>query len=238
MLTLALENITEFINITYGGCYLIILIASLLFKNKKAFIKENITLLSICLLISKIIETAITIREFSIFYNIPISHQTYSDILVGNTWYYFWSGIIINNLMPITILLTPLRKNNYVPILITVCIYFDLSDSLWQFLFSNLIEQSFVCRQYPKNYIYLLAAFSSLLFLAISIIRLGKRELIKRRLTQRRSNAGLSLRVEQFNDLKSENKCFAFSLSLSGTASALGTLAVMPVTQAIQVASP
>jgi hypothetical protein len=43
---------------------------------------------------------------------------------------------------------------------------------------------------------------------------------------------------EQFNHLKSANKCFAFSLSLSGTASALGTLAVMPVTQAIQVASP
>jgi hypothetical protein len=51
------------------------------------------------------------------------------------------------------------------------------------------------------------------------------------------SNAGLSLRAEQFNHLKSANKCFAFSLSLSGTASALGTLAVMPVTQAIQVAS-
>jgi hypothetical protein len=85
--------------------------------------------------------------------------------------------------------------------------------------------------------------------------------------TAQKSNAGLSLRAEQFNHLKSENKCFAFSLSLSGTASALGTLAglifliifvlaecfrfliplrrprrrplaVMPVTQAIQVASP
>jgi len=40
------------------------------------------------------------------------------------------------------------------------------------------------------------------------------------------------------NFLLAENKCYAFSLSLSGTASALGTLAVMPVTQAIQVASP
>ncbi len=29
--------------------------------------------------------------------------------------------------------------------------------------------------------------------------------------------------AEQFNHLKSANKCFAFSLSLSGTASALGT---------------
>jgi len=32
------------------------------------------------------------------------------------------------------------------------------------------------------------------------------------------------LRAEQFNHLKSTNKCYAFSLSLSGTASALGTL--------------
>jgi len=44
--------------------------------------------------------------------------------------------------------------------------------------------------------------------------------------TAQKSNAGLSLRAEQFNHLKSANKCFAFSLSLSGTASALGTLAV------------
>jgi len=42
--------------------------------------------------------------------------------------------------------------------------------------------------------------------------------------TAQKSNAGLSLRAEQFNHLKSANKCFAFSLSLSGTASALGTL--------------
>ena len=42
--------------------------------------------------------------------------------------------------------------------------------------------------------------------------------------TAQKSNAGLSLRAEQFNHLKSENKCNALSLSLSGTASALGTL--------------
>jgi hypothetical protein len=56
--------------------------------------------------------------------------------------------------------------------------------------------------------------------------------------TAQKSNAGLRLRAEQFNHLKSSTKCYALSLSLSGTASALGTLAVMPVTQAIQVASP
>ena len=35
------------------------------------------------------------------------------------------------------------------------------------------------------------------------------------------------LRAEQFNHLKSKNKCYAFSLSLSGTASALGTLGLI-----------
>jgi hypothetical protein len=45
--------------------------------------------------------------------------------------------------------------------------------------------------------------------------------------TAQKSNAGLSLRAEQFNHLRSANKCFAFSISLSGTASALGTLAVI-----------
>jgi hypothetical protein len=42
--------------------------------------------------------------------------------------------------------------------------------------------------------------------------------------TAQKSNAGLCLRAEQFNHLKSANKCYAFSLSLSGTAFALGTL--------------
>jgi hypothetical protein len=37
-------------------------------------------------------------------------------------------------------------------------------------------------------------------------------------------NAGLCLRVEQFNFLKSADKCYGLSLSLSGTASAAGTL--------------
>jgi hypothetical protein len=45
--------------------------------------------------------------------------------------------------------------------------------------------------------------------------------------TAQKSNAGLSLWAKQFNHLKSANKCFAFSLSLSGTASALGTLVGM-----------
>jgi hypothetical protein len=49
--------------------------------------------------------------------------------------------------------------------------------------------------------------------------------------TAQKSNAGLSLRAEQFNHLKSANKCFAFSLSLSGTASALGTLPLTFFTQ-------
>jgi hypothetical protein len=38
--------------------------------------------------------------------------------------------------------------------------------------------------------------------------------------------------------LWAENKCYALSLYLTGTASAVRPLAVMPVTQAIQVASP
>jgi len=40
-------------------------------------------------------------------------------------------------------------------------------------------------------------------------------------------NAGLCLSAEQFNYLKSANKSYGLSLSLSGTASAAGTLAVM-----------
>jgi len=47
--------------------------------------------------------------------------------------------------------------------------------------------------------------------------------------TAQKSNAGLSLRAEQINYFLAMNKCYAFSLSLSGTASALGTLA--PITQ-------